>query len=279
MAPSTNNRVIVPGLHVNDLPVGRDDIWAFADRWISDNAAHMDTFERDLRWNAIVAAVNPAWAVTYSERLRMQRPQPEVRQIRPDLWAMGPVDAIDLDHVVAVIGSRACTAYGEQVASDFAHDFANQGWHVVTGGGFGIETAALRGALAARNTPPVIWSATDFGTPYPPANSSLFDQVIDAGGVILSHNDPALGRSYPTRASLLARTEAMLHHAQATVVVEAAYRSSAGIIAARTTTPLFGVPGIITSAHSTGVHELIRTGRARLVTAAADVLSVLEGGE
>lgn len=279
MTRSTNNRVIIPGLYANDLPTGRDDIWAFADQWISNNTAHMDTFERDLVWNSIVAAVNPAWAVTYSERLRMQRPQPEVRQIRPGLWAMGAVDAIDLDHIVAVIGSRACTAYGEQVASHFAHDFASQGWHVVTGAGFGIETAALRGALAARNTPPVIWSATDFGTPYPPANSSLFDQVIDAGGMILSHTDPVLGRSYPTRASLLERTERMLQQARAAVVVESAYRSSTGTAAARSITPLFGVPGLITSAHSTGVHELIRTGRARLVTAAADVLSVLEGGE
>lgn len=279
MTRSTNNRVIIPGLYASDLPTGRDDIWAFADQWISNKTAHMDTFERDLVWNSIVAAVNPAWAVTYSERLRMQRPRPEVRQIRPGLWAMGAVDAIDLDHIVAVIGSRACTAYGEQVASHFAHDFASQGWHVVTGAGFGIETAALRGALAARNTPPVIWSATDFGTPYPPANSSLFDQVIDAGGMILSHTDPVLGRSYPTRASLLERTERMLQQARAAVVVESAYRSSTGTAAARSITPLFGVPGLITSAHSTGVHELIRTGRARLVTAAADVLSVLEGGE
>lgn len=71
----------------------------------------------------------------------------------------------------------------------------------------------------------------------------------------------------------------MIAQARAAVIVEAAHRGTATIVAGRNTTPVFGVPGPITSAHSTGVHELIRTGRARIVTAAADVLSVLEGGE
>lgn len=277
---SSTDRVIVPGLRALDLPTGRDATWAFADQWISDNAADQDTFDRDLMWDAIVAAVNPDWVVTYSERLRLQRPQPEVQQVRPGLWAMGPVKDIDLDRMIAITGSRASSSYGDLVATDFAHDFAQQGWHVATGGGFGIEAAAVRGALAAGSTPPVIWTATDFDTPYPPAHRSLFDQVIDAGGLILSLHDPAQGHSYPSRATMLQRSDAMLTQAQAAVIVEAAYRSTATIVAGRTTTPLFAVPGPITSAHSTGVHELIRAGRARLVTTAADVMSALvEGGK
>lgn len=204
---TSRDRVIAPGLRTSDLPTGRDATWAFADQWISDNAADRDTFERDQIWNAIVAAVDPDWVVTYSERLRLQRPQPEGQQVRPGLWAMGTTDALDLDRMIAIIGSRASSPYGDMVAAGFAHEFASQGWHVATGGGFGIEAAALRGALAARNTPPVIWTVTDFDTPYPPAHRSLFDQVIDAGGVILSLHDPAQGHSYPSRATMLQRSD------------------------------------------------------------------------
>lgn len=146
------------------------------------------------------------------------------RQVRPGLWAMGAVDSLDWGRMVAVIGSRASTAYGDLVAADFAQDFARQGWHVVTGGGFGIETAALHGALAAGATPPVVWSASSFDRPHPPANAALFDQVVAAGGVIVTGVDPALGTSPTTRSAAVQRNDAMLQQAQAVVLVEAAFR-------------------------------------------------------
>lgn len=199
------------------------------------------------------------------------------RQVRPGLWAMGAVDDLDWGRMVAVIGSRASTAYGDLVATDFAQDFASQGWHVVTGGGFGIETAALRGALAAGATPPVVWSASSFDRPHPPANAELFERVIAGGGVIVTGADPALGASLMTRSAAVQRDDAMLEQAQAVVLVEAAFRSGAGRAAARTSTPVFGVPGPVTSAASTGVHELIRAGRAQLTTRAAEVLAAVQG--
>ena len=53
------------------------------------------------------------------------------------------------DRSVAIVGSRASTAYGEHVAGDFGYQLAERGWTVVSGGAFGIDAAAHRGALAA----------------------------------------------------------------------------------------------------------------------------------
>ena len=49
---------------------------------------------------------------------------------------------------VAVVGARACTAYGEHVAGELAAGLGDRGWTVVSGGAFGIDAAAHRGALA-----------------------------------------------------------------------------------------------------------------------------------
>ncbi len=49
---------------------------------------------------------------------------------------------------VAVVGARACTPYGEHVAAELAAGLGDRGWTVVSGGAYGIDAAAHRGALA-----------------------------------------------------------------------------------------------------------------------------------
>ncbi len=66
------------------------------------------------------------------------------------LWVRGP-GRLDLatPRSVAVVGSRAATAYGETVAGELSLELAERGVCVVSGGAFGIDAAAHRGALAA----------------------------------------------------------------------------------------------------------------------------------
>src|SRR5690606_5132201 len=66
------------------------------------------------------------------------------------LWVRGPHALNSLRQVVAVVGARACTEYGAQVASDVGADCAERGVAVVSGAAYGIDAAAHRGALAVR---------------------------------------------------------------------------------------------------------------------------------
>ena len=50
---------------------------------------------------------------------------------------------------MAVVGARAATAYGGHVASEMGYGLAGRGWTVVSGGAFGVDALAHRGALAA----------------------------------------------------------------------------------------------------------------------------------
>ena len=66
------------------------------------------------------------------------------------LWVRGPARLDELvDRSVAIVGSRASTAYGEHVAGELGHQLGERGWTVVSGGAYGIDAAAHRGALAA----------------------------------------------------------------------------------------------------------------------------------
>ena len=64
---------------------------------------------------------------------------------------------------VSVVGSRAATGYGSHVAGEIAADLAERGWAVVSGGAYGIDAAAHRGALATQGiTIAVLACGVDF---------------------------------------------------------------------------------------------------------------------
>jgi DNA processing protein len=66
------------------------------------------------------------------------------------LWATGVADLrFSCLRSVAVVGARAATAYGSYMAADLAASVAARGWTVISGGAFGIDAAAHRGALGS----------------------------------------------------------------------------------------------------------------------------------
>ena len=186
------------------------------------------------------------------------------------LWLRGaPLSAA---RSVAIVGSRSCTPYGERVAADFAVGIATHGFPVVSGGAYGIDAAAHRGALATE-TPTVAVLACGVDVAYPVAHSALFERITNTG-TLISESPPG---SRPTRVAFLIRNRVIAALAYGTVVVEARYRSGALSTyrhAAELNRVLMGVPGPITSPESGGVHELLKAD-AQLVTSADDVLSLV----
>jgi DNA processing protein len=66
------------------------------------------------------------------------------------LWVRGSGELrTAVDRWVAIVGARASTDYGDHVSGDLAAGCVAQGWSVVSGGAYGIDAAAHRGALAA----------------------------------------------------------------------------------------------------------------------------------
>lgn len=190
------------------------------------------------------------------------------------LWVKGP---LRLDEVcrraVAVVGSRSATTYGAGVASDLAAHLGDAGTTVVSGAAFGIDQAAHRGALAAKG-PTVAVLACGVDRAYPSAHRNLLEYIADTG-LVVSELPPGCA---PTRVRFLARNRLIAALSQGTVVVEAAARSGAlntANWATRLNRVLMGVPGPVTSAPSEGVHELIRSRGAALVTRGEDVLELV----
>ncbi len=174
---------------------------------------------------------------------------------------------------VAVVGARACTAYGAHVAGDLAAQLAERGWVVVSGGAYGIDAAAHRGALAVGG-PTVGVLACGVDVAYPRGNTSLIRRIAEQG-LLVSELPPG---EHPTRFRFVLRNRVIAALTRGTVVVEAALRSGA-LSTARRARDLnrhtMGVPGPVTSELSAGVHALIRSGAATVVTDAAEVVELI----
>lgn len=189
------------------------------------------------------------------------------------LWVRGPARLDQLTGSVSVVGSRSATTYGADVAADLAATVAGAGRGVVSGAAFGIDQAAHRGALAGGGaTVAVLACGAD--RVYPAAHRQLIEHLAAHGAVV----SEALPGWAPTRLRFLARNRIIAALTVGTVVVEAAVRSGAlntANWAVRLNRHVLGVPGPVTSAPSQGVHQLIRSGAATLVTSGADVLEAV----
>jgi DNA processing protein len=174
---------------------------------------------------------------------------------------------------VAVVGARACSSYGAQVARRLGHDLAAAGVTVVSGLARGIDGEAHRGALdAGGRTVAVLGCGID--RDYPAAHAELARHIADSGGIVSEYEpgvEPAPWR-FPARNRIIAAL------ADAVVIVEARCRSGALItvdLAIEIGRPIYAVPGEITSNLSRGTNELLRRGHASLLRSAAELLDDL----
>lgn len=198
--------------------------------------------------------------------------QPDRRGGTPfGLWVRGIGGLADQTRdSVAIVGARAATAYGEHVAGELAVGCSVEGWTVVSGGAYGIDAAAHRGALASdRATICVLAGGVD--RLYPAGHAPMLTRILRRGCLV---SEAAPGCA-PSKGRFLVRNRLIAALTSGTVVVEAALRSGS-LNTARWAADLgravMGVPGPVTSMASRGVHELLRAGPALLVTAADEVI-------
>ena len=187
------------------------------------------------------------------------------------LWVRGEGDLATLTaRSVAIVGARASTTYGAEQAAQLAFDMAERGWTVVSGGAFGIDAAAHRGALSA-GAPTIAVLAGGIDRSYPAAHAALFDRIAK-DGLLVSEWPPGCA---PYRHRFLIRNRLIAALTAGCVVVEASARSGARHTAGRVRElgrPVMAVPGPVTSAMSVGTHALLRDTEARLVTCVEHVV-------
>ena len=174
---------------------------------------------------------------------------------------------------LAIVGTRNPTHYGLRVAGDFAAGFVDRGWSITSGGAYGIDAAAHKGALIAEgSTIAVLAAGIDIN--YPAGNARLFAEILESGAIV-TEVMPGVN-AIPSR--FLTRNRLIAALSNATLVVEAAFRSGSlrtARDAAELLRPVMAIPGPINSPTSEGCHRLIGERAAEIVTSVSDAVEFL----
>lgn len=190
----------------------------------------------------------------------------------PDtLWIRGQADALR-SMCVAIVGSRAASAHGLEVARRLGADLARRNIMVVSGLARGVDSAAHRGALEAGGATVAVFGC-GVDVVYPGEHRQLA-QDICARGALVSEFPP---RTPPLKGHFPQRNRIISGLSLAVVIVEAAERSGS-LITARFALDqgraVLAVPGNVLGGRNYGSHALLRDG-AKLVECADDILEEL----
>ncbi|GAB3560125.1 DNA-processing protein DprA [Spelaeicoccus albus] len=194
------------------------------------------------------------------------------------LWVRGTAHlAGSLTAAVSIVGARAASAYGVRVAGDISDGLIGRGECIVSGGAYGIDSAAHGAACltggSGERAATVAFLAGGIDRLYPPGNAQVFERVL-RDGLIVAEVAPG---SAPMKSRFLLRNRLIAAASRATVVVEAGWRSGALSTANRAAElmrDVGAVPGSVFSATSAGCHRLIRDGVATLVSDVSDVIEL-----
>jgi DNA processing protein len=198
----------------------------------------------------------------------------EIPQPPKELWYEGKLPPADLT-LIAVVGSRNYTSYGQQVIDHLLSGLRDYPIGIVSGLALGIDglahEAAIKNNLYTLSVP---GSGLDRSVLYPASHKKLADKILESGGGLLSElapKTPAAPWSFPQRNRIMAGL------CKATLLIEASEKSGT-LITARMAVDynreLLAVPGSIFSKNSYGTHQFLKLG-ATMVTEASDILAAL----
>jgi DNA processing protein len=198
----------------------------------------------------------------YPERLR------EIFDPPPVLWALGDVSLLSRPSI-AVVGTRKPTPYGSGMAELLSRDLATRHMVILSGMARGVDTAAHRGALAAKGKTVAVWG-TGIDVIYPKENKALAESILAGGGAILSEYQ--LG-TFPAPQNFPKRNRILSGMSVGVLVVEAGENSGTRVTARcalEQDRDVYAVPGNVTTRNAWGPNTLIKQG-AKLVATWEDV--------
>ncbi|HEY1808188.1 MAG TPA: DNA-processing protein DprA [Acidobacteriaceae bacterium] len=198
----------------------------------------------------------------YPERLR------EIYDPPPLMWVRGDATLLGRP-ALAVVGTRHPTPYGTGIAEKLARELAERGLIILSGMARGVDTAAHRGALAAKRPTIAVWG-TGVDVIYPKENKGLAEQIVAGGGTILS--ELPLG-TFPAPQNFPKRNRILSGMSVGVLVIEAGEYSGTRVTARcalEQNREVFAVPGNVTTRNAWGPNLLIKQG-AKLTSCWEDV--------
>ena len=174
---------------------------------------------------------------------------------------------------VAMIGTRACSDYGKEVATYFAGELAKYGVQVISGMARGVDAISQASCLkAGGDTYAVLGCGADVC--YPPEMRKLYEAIVERGGVISTYPPGAL----PKAGCFPARNRIISALADVVLVVEAGEKSGTLItvdMALEQGKEVAIIPGRITDRLSQGCLKLLNQG-AHPVVCVQELLELLK---
>lgn len=165
--------------------------------------------------------------------------------------------------LLAVVGSRRMSRYGEDVTNHFIQGLAGYPVSIVSGLALGVDGAAHRAALAAQlHTVAIPGSGLDEAVLYPRSHHHLARDILRAGGALISEEEP-LFRARPE--SFPKRNRIMAGMSDAVLVIEATTQSGTMItakLAVEYNRELLCVPHSIFAEGGAGGHLFMKLGAA-----------------
>lgn len=189
------------------------------------------------------------------------------------LYAKGNVELLT-GPTVGVSGSRETNETGQQWIRSLSSDLVDDGYTVVSGGARGADTAAHQGALETKKST-ISVLGTGVNVAYPPENQSLFDRIINTGGLLVSMRPPD---AEPTRHAFIDRNE--LIAALSDGIVFVATDGSGGTMAQYETAaeqdrPAFIPPANLNIEPSDGLATLRESNNTTSIQSAAELSNAL----
>ncbi len=198
----------------------------------------------------------------------------EIPEPPKQLWLRGTLAPPGTKYL-AVVGSRALSAYGREACAKLIEGLRGYPISIVSGLALGADSAAHRAALSAGlHTVAMPGSGIGEKGISPASNLGLAHDILKAGGALLSEYEPGMVGApwtFPERNRL------MVALSQTVLVIEAGERSGTLItarLAGEYNRDLLCVPHRIGDSHGYGAHLFIRLG-AGLVSEPGHILEAL----
>jgi len=190
------------------------------------------------------------------------------------LYYRGEISKSIFKKSIAVVGSRRMTSYGKRSLESILPPIIDSGVTIISGFMYGVDTLAHNMAVEMKGKTVAVFGC-GLNTCYPLENAKLYTKILQNKGVIFSEYKSDLK---PKPWMYVQRNRIVSGLSTLGVLVVEADKGSGSLVTAKLAKQenkkIYALPGPIDSTNSQGTNILIKSGDAKLVTEASDILNI-----